>query len=84
MVSAAKNARRRAAGKLARAKLADAGLCPCGDPRAPDRPKCQPCLTIAEIKREAKKAEQAPVEADARELSYAEENDNDDERRGAW
>ena len=84
MVSAAKNARRRAAGKLARAKLAADGLCGCGDPRALGRPKCLECLTIAEIKREAKKAEQAPVEASPRELSYAEENDNDDERRGAW
>ncbi len=84
MVSAAKNARRRAAVKIARAKLADAGLCACGDPRAPDRPKCQPCLDIAEIKREAKRTEQAPAEADPRELSYAEESDNDDERRGAW
>lgn len=84
MVSAAKNARRRAAGKLARAKLAAARLCPCGDPRAPGRPKCQPCLDIAEIKREAKKAEQAHPEAEPRELSYAEENDLDDERRGAW
>ncbi len=84
MVSEAKNARRRAAGKLARAKLAAARLCPCGDPRAPGRSKCQVCLAIAEIKRNAKKAEQAPAEAEPRELSYAEESDNDDERRGAW